>query len=77
MFLDDTNYHYRLMILQSLRNGNGAGETDYVEQFGMTIGTEPLTNNMRVIDPPTLRYGDNSKERTLVSILLSSLAYSI
>src|SRR5438445_11034163 len=65
------------MICQSLRNGNGAEETDYVQQFGMTIGTEPLTNPMRLITPPTMRYGDNSRERTVVSIILtvSSLAY--
>jgi len=78
MTLHDTSYRYRrLTICQSLRNGNGDGETDYVEQFGMTIGTEPLTNPMRLITPPTMRYGDNSKERTVVSFLLlvSSFAY--
>jgi len=78
MILHDTSCRYRrLTICQSLRNGNGDGETDYVEQFGMTIGTEPLTNPMRLITPPTMRYGDNSKERTVVSslLLVSSFAY--
>jgi eukaryotic translation initiation factor 2C len=32
------------------------GQSDYVRQFGMTIDTQPLKVDVRILDPPKLRY---------------------
>jgi eukaryotic translation initiation factor 2C len=48
------------------------GQSEYVRQFGMTVAEQPLRVKARVIDPPTLRYHQTSKQVTAVSILFLS-----
>ncbi|KDR82147.1 hypothetical protein GALMADRAFT_222027 [Galerina marginata CBS 339.88] len=43
------------------------GQSDYVRQFGMAIDTEPLKVDVRVLNPPKLKYGSQSRQPTVVS----------
>jgi hypothetical protein len=49
------------------------GESEYVREFGMTIANEPLRTQARIINAPTLRYHQSSKQPSAVSILFLSL----
>lgn len=54
--------------LQSIRNGLAVlayGQSEYVRQFGMNVTMEPLKVNARVLVPPTLKYGAQSKQPTI------------
>ncbi|KAA1466451.1 argonaute-like protein [Dentipellis sp. KUC8613] len=54
--------------LQSIRNGLGVlayGQSQYVRQFGMNVGQEPVKIGARVLVPPTLRYGAKSRQPTI------------
>ncbi|KAI0254712.1 argonaute-like protein [Lactifluus subvellereus] len=51
--------------LESICNGLAVleyGQSEYVRQFGMVVENEPLKIRARVINPPTLRYHQNSKQ---------------
>ena len=48
------------------------GQSKYVRQFGMTVADQPLKTQARVINPPTLKYHQSSKQPTAVSILFLS-----
>ncbi|CAL1700780.1 unnamed protein product [Somion occarium] len=57
--------------LASIRNGLGVlsyGQSEYVRQFGLHVKDTggPLSVNARVLNPPTLKYGQNSKQPTIV-----------
>jgi eukaryotic translation initiation factor 2C len=56
--------------LQSIKNGLSVlayGQSEYVRQFGMNVNTSgPLRVQARVLKPPTLRYGDKSRQPTIV-----------
>ena len=43
------------------------GQSEYVRQFGMTVADQPLRTQARVINPPTLKYHQSSKQPTAVS----------
>ncbi|TFY72934.1 hypothetical protein EVG20_g92 [Dentipellis fragilis] len=54
--------------LQSIRNGLSVlayGQSQYVRQFGMNVGQEPVKIGARVLIPPTLKYGAKSKQPTI------------
>jgi eukaryotic translation initiation factor 2C len=44
------------------------GQSEYVRQFGMTVADQPLRTQARVINPPTLKYHQSSKQPSAVSI---------
>jgi len=44
------------------------GQSEYVRQFGMTVADQPLRTQARVINPPTLKYHQSSKQPNAVSI---------
>ena len=44
------------------------GQSEYVRQFGMTAADQPLKTQARVINPPTLKYHQSSKQPSVVSI---------
>jgi eukaryotic translation initiation factor 2C len=44
------------------------GQSEYVRQFGMTVADQPLRTQARVINAPTLRYHQSSKQPSAVSI---------
>ena len=44
------------------------GQSEYVRQFGMTVADQPLKTQARVINPPTLKYHQSSKQPSAVSI---------
>jgi eukaryotic translation initiation factor 2C len=48
------------------------GQSEYVRQFGMTVEDSPLRTQARVINPPTLRYHQSSKQPSAVRILFLS-----
>ncbi|KAI0278886.1 argonaute-like protein [Russula aff. rugulosa BPL654] len=51
--------------LESICNGLGVlqyGESAYVQEFGMTVDEAPLRTQARVINAPTLRYHQSSKQ---------------
>jgi eukaryotic translation initiation factor 2C len=48
------------------------GESAYVQEFGMTVEEAPLRTQARVINPPTLRYHQSSKQPSAVCFLLPS-----
>jgi len=48
------------------------GQSEYVRQFGMTVADQPLRTQARVINPPTLKYHQSSKQPSAVSIILLS-----
>ncbi|KAI0313364.1 argonaute-like protein [Amylostereum chailletii] len=51
--------------LQSIRNGLAVlsyGQSEYVRRFGMVVQNEPLNIKARVLQPPMLKYGANSKQ---------------
>ncbi|TFY68234.1 hypothetical protein EVJ58_g1134 [Rhodofomes roseus] len=43
------------------------GQSEYVRQFGLTVrpDAQPLSTPARVLEPPTLRYGRDSKQPTI------------
>lgn len=55
--------------LQSIRDGLGVlawGQSEYVRQFGLSVtNPEPLSLSARVLMPPTLKYGEGSKQPTI------------
>ncbi|KAH9045386.1 argonaute-like protein [Lactarius pseudohatsudake] len=53
--------------LGSIVNGLGVleyGQSEYVREFGMTVSNEPIRIQARVMNPPTLRYHQSSKQPT-------------
>jgi len=44
------------------------GQSEYVRQFGMTVADQPLRTQARVINAPTLKYHQSSKQPSAVSI---------
>lgn len=48
------------------------GESAYVQEFGMTVEDTPLRTQARVINAPTLRYHQSSKQPSAVCISLPS-----
>lgn len=38
------------------------GQSDYVQQFGMSVDTTPLQITSRTLPPPTMLYGGSSRE---------------
>lgn len=42
------------------------GESEYVREFGIVVENEPLKIRARVINPPTLRYHQSSKQPSAV-----------
>jgi eukaryotic translation initiation factor 2C len=48
------------------------GQSEYVREFGMTVEEQPLRTQARVINAPTLRYHQSSKQPSAVSIVLIS-----
>jgi eukaryotic translation initiation factor 2C len=48
------------------------GESAYLQEFGMTVDEAPLRTQARVINAPTLRYHQSSKQPSAVCILLPS-----
>jgi len=44
------------------------GQSEYVREFGMAVAPVPISVKARVIAPPTLRYGQGSRELTIVSL---------
>ena len=45
------------------------GQSEYVRQFGMTVADEPLRIQARVINAPTLKYHQSSRQSSVVRIL--------
>ena len=43
------------------------GQSEYVRQFGMTVADQPLRTQARVINAPTLKYHQSSKQPSAVS----------
>ncbi|THH18233.1 hypothetical protein EW146_g2726 [Bondarzewia mesenterica] len=55
--------------LQSIKNGLDVlayGQSEYLRQFKMQVSPEALKINARVLVPPTLKYGAQSKQPTIV-----------
>ncbi|KAH9035274.1 argonaute-like protein [Lactarius hengduanensis] len=53
--------------LGSIVNGPGVleyGQSEYVREFGMTVANEPIRIQARIMNPPTLRYHQSSKQPT-------------
>ncbi len=48
------------------------GQSEYVREFGMRVAEEPLRIQARVINPPTLKYHQSSKQPSAVRILFLS-----
>jgi eukaryotic translation initiation factor 2C len=48
------------------------GESAYVQEFGMTVEDAPLRTQARVINAPTLRYHQSSKQPSAVCFLFPS-----
>jgi eukaryotic translation initiation factor 2C len=51
--------------LGSIVNGLGVleyGQSQYVREFGMTVAQEPIRIQARIMNPPTLRYHQSSKQ---------------
>lgn len=40
--------------------------SDYVHEFGMTVATEPIRIQARVLNAPTLRYHQSSEQPNVV-----------
>jgi eukaryotic translation initiation factor 2C len=60
--------------LSSIRNGLGVlnyGQSEYVRHFGMhvTESQGPLSIAARVLAPPTLKYGRDSRQPNIVRFL--------
>ncbi|KAI0314809.1 Piwi domain-containing protein [Amylostereum chailletii] len=54
--------------LQSIRNGLAVlsyGQSEYVRHFDMVVQNEPLNIKARVLQPPMLKYGANSRQPTI------------
>ncbi|KAL1745286.1 Piwi domain-containing protein [Schizophyllum fasciatum] len=41
------------------------GQSEYVRQFGMSVGTQMLEINTRVLSPPRMQYGAGSRKQTV------------
>jgi eukaryotic translation initiation factor 2C len=53
------------------------GQSEYVRSFGLTVdSTGPVRIQARVLNPPTMIYGAGSRQVNVVSVILSSPAYS-
>jgi Argonaute linker 2 domain len=52
------------------------GQSDYVRQFGMNVETAagPLPTQARILQPPTLQYGQGSKDLKIVRLSTKSAA---
>src|SRR5579863_3567087 len=48
------------------------GQSEYVREFGMTVEEQPLRTLARVINAPTLKYHQSSKQPSAVSTVLIS-----
>ena len=46
------------------------GQSEYVRQFGIDVSSKPLSMTARVLQPPTLRYGTDSRQPTIVILYL-------
>jgi eukaryotic translation initiation factor 2C len=46
----------------------GYGQSEYVRQFGMTVANQPLRTQARLINAPTLKYHQSSKQPSAVSV---------
>lgn len=60
--------------LNSIQNGLGVlsyGQSEYVKQFGMHIDPRPapLKVQARLLTPPTLRYGQGSRQAAIVCLI--------
>lgn len=46
------------------------GQSEYVRHFGMNVETAagPLSTQARILKPPTLQYGQGSKELKIVNL---------
>ena len=42
------------------------GQSEYTREFGMTVAEEPIRIQARVMNPPTLRYHQSSKQPSVV-----------
>jgi len=49
------------------------GQSEYVREFGMAVTPDPIVVKARVIPPPTLRYGQGSRELTIVGLIHNSI----
>jgi eukaryotic translation initiation factor 2C len=49
------------------------GQSQYVREFGMTVAEEPIRIQARVMNPPTLRYHQSSKQPSIVRTFHLSL----
>jgi hypothetical protein len=47
------------------------GQSEYVREFGMTVEEQPLKTQARVINAPTLKYHQSSKQPIAVSIVFT------
>jgi eukaryotic translation initiation factor 2C len=48
------------------------GQSEYVRQFGMNVETAgPLPTQARILQPPTLQYGQGSKQLTVVRLSMN------
>ncbi|KAI9448014.1 argonaute-like protein [Lactarius indigo] len=55
--------------LGSIVNGLGVleyGQSEYVREFGLTVANEPIRIQARIMNPPTLRYHQSSKQPSAV-----------
>ena len=64
--------HIHLSMLLNVPQILKWSESEYVKQFGLKVqpNVQPLQLQARVLQPPTLKYGPNSKQVTIVSICL-------
>jgi eukaryotic translation initiation factor 2C len=67
-----TDSAYLAALLTILSKVLNYGESEYVRQFGMTVEDTPLKTQARVINAPTLRYHQSSKQPSAVCILFLS-----
>jgi len=56
-------------MMQVLRHG----QSDYVREFGMVVNPEPMVIKARILEPPVLRYGQGSKQLTIVGPMHNSI----
>jgi Argonaute linker 2 domain len=58
--------HFRLRLLTTPPKVLEYGESEYIQQFGMAIENQPQRIHARVINAPTLRYHQSSRQPTAV-----------
>lgn len=58
--------------LKSIQDGLGVlqyGQSDYLRSFGLSVdSTGPVKINGRILNPPTMLYGQGSRQANVVSI---------